>query len=120
MLLPPKSSPPADANPAIAMDGHFSDPDKLDSWKGTELIRRGTTLLVLWFIAFYALAATVWILFSDQLPAALHPGTAQLSEWQTLKGVFFVVVTTGLLAVFVTNIFEIKIKKGGGDQSTRP
>lgn len=73
------------------------------------MILRRTTLLVVWFTGFYALVATGWILFSDRLLFALHPKTAQINEWQTLKGVLiFVAVTTGLLAVVVSIFLKKK------------
>ncbi|MFZ1396884.1 MAG: PAS domain-containing protein [Candidatus Promineifilaceae bacterium] len=45
----------------------------------------------------YTAVAALWVLFSDRLLEALIPELDQLTTWQTLKGLSFVVVTTLLI-----------------------
>ncbi len=59
----------------------------------------GTTQMAARLAGLYALGATAWILLSDRILAAVIPDAGRLAEWQSFKGVFFVAVTTVLLAV---------------------
>ncbi len=60
-----------------------------------------TTQLVVKLAGIYGLIATVWILLSDRIIESLASDAARLGTWQTYKGVFFVAVTTILLAVLL-------------------
>ncbi len=60
-----------------------------------------TTQLAVRLAAAYALIATGWILLSDHVLAILISDAGRLNQWQTYKGVFFVTITTVLLAVML-------------------
>ena len=74
-----------------------------------------TKQLVLKLSGGYAVVATGWILLSDRILAALLPDATRLSEWQSYKGVFFVLVTTGLLAALLRGL----LKEWGPENAVR-
>ncbi len=54
---------------------------------------------------YYALATALWILLSDRALLLLTTDPEQLSSWQTVKGLVFILFTTGL--VFLLNYREV-------------
>jgi PAS domain S-box-containing protein len=54
----------------------------------------------------YALLATGWVLLSDRILAMLSLAANQINEWQTYKGVFFVVATSGLFALTLRGLLQ--------------
>ena len=61
-----------------------------------EVNRRFPVVLALLYLG----VAATWILFSDQMLAALVEGEAELTRWQSYKGWLFVAVTSLLLYLF--------------------
>ena len=53
-------------------------------------------------VAFYAVFATLWIYFSDNILALFISDPQKLTQIQTVKGAFFVAVTAALLYLFLS------------------
>jgi PAS domain S-box-containing protein len=55
----------------------------------------------------YLLVAALWILFSDKLVYLFIPDSAKLTQMQTIKGLFYVVATAGLLLFLIRRHLKI-------------
>jgi diguanylate cyclase (GGDEF)-like protein len=55
---------------------------------------------------FYGLFAALWIVFSDKTLELLITDVSIMTQAQTVKGCFFVAVTSGLLFILVLNAFK--------------
>ncbi|HEX2862161.1 MAG TPA: GAF domain-containing protein, partial [Lacunisphaera sp.] len=58
-----------------------------------------------WIAVGYAVFAALWIYFSDQVLALVVPDPDQRLNWGVYKGIGYVVVTTGLLWLFMRRAF---------------
>ncbi len=58
--------------------------------------------------AAYLIFSVLWILLSDRLLAALIPDMAGLTVWQTLKGWFFVVISSVLIYVILRRAVQMQ------------
>lgn len=67
----------------------------------------------------YALFGCLWIVFSDQLLEISSPDTASLSRMQTVKGWFYVIMTSLLLFVLVSRSLATIEKLNTVDPLTR-
>ena len=56
---------------------------------------------------FYLLVAALWILFSDKLVYLFIPDSAKLTQMQTIKGLFYVIATAGLLFFLIRRHLKI-------------
>jgi PAS domain S-box-containing protein len=74
-------------------------PDRSPGLGAGSIMQSNVNRMAAQLAGLYAVIATGWILLSDKILLALHPDAERLSMWQSFKGVFFVAVTTGLLAV---------------------
>ncbi len=63
------------------------------------------TRSVVRIVALYAALSVLWILFSDQIVALIAANQAQMALLSTFKGMFFILVTSVLLAGLMQRIF---------------
>jgi hypothetical protein len=71
---------------------------------GQDIAKIDATLSVLRIVMLYAFIAGLWILFSDQLLGLLIRDAGTITLISTLKGWFFVLVTSTLLYVLVRRL----------------
>jgi len=71
-------------------------------------MREKVNLPALKIALIYCLFAGLWIVFSDRVIDSIAIGKAAISSMQTMKGLFFVVITTLLVFVLVNRSFKLE------------